>query len=510
MANKNYNPDVLNCIANLSNDEVFTPPELANRMLDLLPQELFQSPSTTFLDPFTKSGVFLREIVKRLERGLADAIPDRQKRIDHILHHQVFGIACTELTSLLARRSVYCSKTANGKYSISKFDTPEGNILYKNIRHTWIGGKCKYCGASQAVYDRGSEAEQYAYMFIHTDNPKQFFNNMKFDVIVGNPPYQMATAGSVESQSTPLYNKFVEQAVKMTAKYLSVVIPARWLNGGFGLDKFRGNMLNNSRIKIMHDYLDSEECFPGVDISGGVCYFLWEMDYRGNCDVYTHRNREVSVANRPLLENGLETFIRQNEAVGIFKKVNHLKESNFDQLVSPRDPYGLNYYENGVEKMFKKMTKESSNDSVGIYYYGWLKDGLRYTERKYITTNKSSVDRYKVMISKAYGERGDYPYFVIGKPFIAKPGTICNMTYLVVGEFGDEKTAQNVASYMRTKFFRYLVNMMKNTQNAYKKVYSLVPLQDFSHPWTDEMLYKKYGLTSDEIAFIESMIRPME
>ena len=510
MLNSNYNPDVLNCIANLSNDEVFTPPELANKMLDLLPQELFRSPKTTFLDPFTKSGVFLREIVKRLDKGLETIIPDRQQRIDHILHHQVFGIACTELTSLLARRSVYCSKQANGPYSISKFSNAEGNILYKNIRHTWVNGKCKYCGASQAVYDRGSEAEQYAYQFIHTDNPKQFFNNMHFDVIVGNPPYQMATAGSVESQSTPLYNKFVEQAIKLSSKHLCMVIPARWLNGGFGLDKFRSDMLKDRKIKIMHDYLDSEECFPGVDISGGVCYFLWEKEYSGNCEVYTHRNREVSVANRPLLEKGLDTFIRQNEAVSIFKKVDHWKESSFEQLVSPRDPYGLNYYENGAEKMFKKMTKEPSDSSVGIYYYGWLKDGIQYTERKYVTTNKSSVDKYKVMISKAYGERGDYPYFVIGKPFIACPGTICNMTYLIVGEFEDEQIAQNVASYMRTKFFRYLVNMMKNTQNAYKKVYSLVPLQDFSHPWTDEMLYKKYGLNEEEIAFVESMIRPME
>ena len=171
--NQNYNPDVLNCLANLSNDEVFTPPELANKMLDLLPQELFQNPNTTFLDPFTKSGVFLREIVKRLDVGLADKIPDRQQRIDHILHKQVFGIAITELTSLLARRSVYCSKDASGKYSISKFTTASGNILYKNIKHTWVNGKCKYCGASQAVYDRGPEAEQYAYMFIHTDNPRR-------------------------------------------------------------------------------------------------------------------------------------------------------------------------------------------------------------------------------------------------------------------------------------------------------------------------------------------------
>ena len=231
MANANYNPDVLNCIANLSNDEVFTPPELANKMLDLLPQELFRSPETTFLDPFTKSGVFLREIVKRLDRGLEQQIPDRQERIDHILHHQVFGIACTELTSLLSRRSVYCSKWANGKYSVSKFDTPEGNILYKNMKHTWVNGKCKYWGASQAVYDRGPEAEQYAYMFIHTDNPSKFFGNMKFDVIIGNPPYQLSDGGGMQTESSsgssmPLYDIFVNQVKKIKARYISMIIPA--------------------------------------------------------------------------------------------------------------------------------------------------------------------------------------------------------------------------------------------------------------------------------------------
>ena len=199
MANNNYNPDVLNCIANLSNDEVFTPPELANKVLNLLPQELFKCPTTTFLDPFSKSGVFLREIVKRLDRGLEDQIPDRQARIDHIMHKQVYGIAITELTSYISRRSLYCSKRANGQYSVSHFDTESGNILYANRSHTWVNGKCKYCGATQSVYDRGLDAEQYAYMFIHSDNPKQFFGDMKFDVIIGNPPYQLSDGGQAAS-----------------------------------------------------------------------------------------------------------------------------------------------------------------------------------------------------------------------------------------------------------------------------------------------------------------------
>lgn len=275
----NYNPDVLNCIANLSNDEVFTPPELANKMLDLLPQELFSNPATTFLDPFTKSGVFLREIVKRLDRGLAHKLPDRQQRIDHIMHHQVFGIAITELTSLIARRSVYCSKDANSQYSISKFDTPAGNILYRNITHTWVNGKCRYCGASQTVYDRGSEAEQYAYQFIHTDHPQQFFNNMQFDVIIGNPPYQLSRASEKTENNgafaSAIYPLFVEQAFKLAPKYICMITPSRWMTkAGQGVsDIWVDKLIASNHFIEVHDYLDASDCFTGVEIKGGVNYF---------------------------------------------------------------------------------------------------------------------------------------------------------------------------------------------------------------------------------------------
>ena len=505
----NYNPDVLSCLANLSNDEVLTAPQLANQVLDLLPQDLFRSPDTKFLDPCTKSGVFLREIAKRLIEGLADVIPDLQERIDHIMHHQLYGIGITRLTALMSRRSLYCSKDASGKYSLSHFDSEEGNIKFDNIQHTWIQGKCQYCGVSQEVYDRDNHLESHAYEFIHIDNPNTLYN-MTFDVIIGNPPYQMSTAGSVESQAIPIYHKFVEQSIKLSPRYLCMITPARWLNGGFGLDNFRNKMLSDEKISIIHDFMDSQECFPGVDISGGICYFLWCKDYHGDTLVYTHRNGIYNVVKRPLLEKGLNTFIRENDAVSILKKAWKDKVDSFDTIVSPRDPFGLNYYENGREIMFKRIEEKPFTNSIKIYYYGWLKDGLKYADRKYVTTYNHVVDKYKVMVSKAYGERGAYPYFIIGKPFIAGPGTCCNMTYLVIGEYDDERTAANVVSYMRTKFFRFLVSIMKNTQNAYKKVYSLVPLQDFSKPWTDEVLYAKYGLTDEEIAFIESMIRPMK
>lgn len=496
-----YNPDVLNCIANLSNDEVFTPPELANKVLDLLPQELFCNPNTTFLDPFTKSGVFLREIVKRLDRGLESQIPDRQERIDHILHKQVFGIAITELTSMLARRSVYCSKKANSQFSISKFDTECGNIIYKNIKHTWENGKCKFCGASQAVYDRGSEAEQYAYMFIHTNNPKIFFPNMKFDVIVGNPPYQMNVGVDKENYAIALYHKFVLQAKKLNPRFLSMIIPARWYAGGRGLDEFRDEMLHDNRISIILDYPNSTDCFPGVDLSGGVCVFLWNNNKnKDEVLIKTYKGGlQTSQMSRPLLEKGLDTFIRHNNAINILRKVQAHKENTFDSIVGPQTPFGF-------VSSFRDFKEQSFPHAITYYTYGYK----GYVSRNQISKNPQWVDTHKVYISKAYGERGDFPYLFLGKPFYGEPESCCSQTYLVIGPFKNKEICDNVITYITTKFFRCMVMLKKNAQDNMCYVFGCVPLQDFSHPWTDEMLYKKYGLTQEEIAFIESMIRPME
>lgn len=495
MKTDTYNPDVLNCLANLSNDEVFTPPSLANQVLDLLPQELFSSPTTTFLDPVSKSGVFLREIVKRLDRGLEAQMPDRRQRIDHILRKQVFGIAITELTAHLSRRSVYCSKNANSDYSVTRFDTEGGNILYRPLRHTWVGGKCRYCGASQEVYDRGDQAEQYAYQFIHTDKPHTLFNNMKFDVIIGNPPYQLSDGGA-RASAKPIYHLFVEQAKKLSPRYLLMIIPARWYAGGKGLDEFRDSMLKDDRLRYLMDYFDATDCFPGIDISGGVCYFLWDRENKGKCLVKNIRGDKVDEMHRYLSD--FSSFIRFNKAISVIEKIKGEREKNFAVQISSRKPFGI---ETNV-----RIRKEKSDNSVFIYAYP--ENG--YINKYNVTLNKGWTEEYKVFISYAYGERGDFPYLVLGKPFFGDIGTCCTETYLVIGPFASKNICENVISYIKTKFFRFLVLLKKNTQHATSKVYSFVPLQDFSHPWTDAMLYKKYGLSDEEIAFIESMIRPME
>jgi len=492
-----YNPDVLNCLANLSSDEVFTPPEIANQMLDLLPDELWHDPEATFLDPATKTGVFLREIAKRLLVGLEDQIPDLQERIDHIFHKQLFGIAITELTSLMARRSLYCSKYPNWRYSVSAFPDASGNIYFRETQHRWVNGRCAFCGASEDLYDRSQGLETHAYAFIHTTRPEEIFN-MKFDVIVGNPPYQLSTGGS-KAQAIPIYDKFVEQAIKLNPRYLTMIIPARWFSGGFGLSKFRKDMLSSDHIRVLHDYVDSTDCFGhGVMIKGGVCYFLWDRDNLGPCHVVTHDKDRITESYRYLHEGSAQVFIRWNQALSIFKKVKSFNEKEFISLVSSQRPFGLPTNYKGNKNPFDNAIKVYQNKGTG------------YISFNDIPNNKELVNTYKFYVSKGYGAGETFPHQILNKPIFGDKGTCCTETYIMIGPFSSIEETRNAMSYFSTRFFRFLVMLVKNTQDALKKVYQFVPMQDFSKPWTDEELYAKYGLTAEEIAFIESMIRPME
>jgi site-specific DNA-methyltransferase (adenine-specific) len=527
------NPDVLTCIANLSNDEVFTPPDFVNQMLDRLATawadandgaNIWADKTVTFLDPFTKSGVFLRQITSRLREGLSDEFPDLHQRVDHILTKQIFGIGITRLTSLIARRSLYCSKWANGKHSIaSSFSDEDGNIWFEPFEHTWTtgsngaGGRCKYCGASRKALDREEGLETHAYAFIHTDNIKTLINeifggDMQFDVIIGNPPYQLEDGGFGTS-AAPIYQHFVEQAKNLNPRLLTMIIPSRWFAGGKGLDEFRESMLTDERVRSIDDYLNASDVFPGVGLKGGVCYFLWDRDNVGPCRVTTHfKDEEPSTTVRALREKGLDIFIRFNEGLSILRKVVEVETGQstslslpegkrFESLVSSRKPFAL-------ETTFKGRVTKRAGDLL-VYQNG----GTGYVARKSITTGTQLIDSWKVFTGRAApgtGNRDTYPHRIISTPFIGEPGSISSETYICIGPFETKKQAESVLSYLSCRLTRLLILLHKPSQDTTKKVYTFVPTQEWTKRWTDDDLYAKYGLSSDEIAFIEKLVRPME
>ena len=493
---RTYNPDVLTCLANLSNDEVLTPPELANQVLDLLPDDLWRDPSVKILDPFCKSGVFLREAAKRFIRGLEDVYPDLQERVDHVMHEQLYGIAITEMTALLSRRSLYCSKFPNGRFSVSEFDGNEGNIRYRNIKHTWREGRCVYCGASQSQYDRDKDLETHAYEFIHTTHPEEIFG-MKFDVIVGNPPYQLSDSGHGMS-AKPIYHLFVEQAKRLNPRYLTMIIPARWYAGGKGLDSFRISMLSDRRVRRLVDFGNSDDVFSGVDIAGGICYFLWDRDHEGDCRVDTVSKDSIETSVRRLDE--FDLFIRSSRAVEIIHKVQRWNQSGryLSDYVSSRKPFGL-------------PTNYQPRDH-GIPCWFVQRLGRRFAANEDVSDPFSLLDKWKFLapptpiagqtdFSKPVG------FFYDGNTRIAEPGECCTESYLVLGAFNTKEECLHFKSYILTKTVRFLLLQTVVSQHVTKKNYRFIPaFSTYDREYTDEYLQSLWGLTKEERSLIEEKI----
>jgi site-specific DNA-methyltransferase (adenine-specific) len=514
------NPDVLSCIANLSNDEVFTPPELANRMLDSLADawaadnggaDIWADKTVTFLDPSTKSGVFLREITSRLTRGLESDIPELQERVDHILTKQVFGIATLYLTSLLARRSLYCSKHARGEHSISKgFVTDAGNIWFERTEHTWVDDRCTYCGANRRDYDRGEGLETHAYAFIHTRDigtrlAEMIGTNMQFDVIIGNPPYQLGQSGggAVGGFAMPIYQEFVRAAKSLDPRFLVMVTPSRWFAGGRGLDEYRSEMLADRRLRKLVDFPDAAEAFPGTQIKGGVSYFLWDSSWSDACQVTTMLGGQPTSPPMSRYLGAYDIVVRRNEAVPILQKVLDRNardgHGNLASKVSAIQPFSIRTNFRGA------ASPKGMATPVRLIGNG----GDTFIERASVPRNDAWIDEWKVLLGAAYGAGDSFPHQIYNYPIIAGPGTACTETYLVIDRFKSQAEAEKFAAYLRTRFVRFLVSLRKYTQHLYNERFQFVPDLPMDRDWDDALLFERYGITESEIAFIESMIRPM-
>jgi len=510
---RSRNPDVLTCIANLSNDEVFTPPEFANRMLDTLTEawaanhggaNIWADKTVKFLDPFTKSGVFLREITSRLTKGLEKEIPNLEKRVNHILTKQVFGIAITQITALLSRRSVYCSKYANGEHSIAKsFSNDEGNIWFKRMEHTWGDTKCEFCGAPRAILERDAELENYAYAFIHTDNIKTrlaeiFGANMQFDVIIGNPPYQQDTGGSGR-QAKPIYHLFVQNAMKLEPRFLSMVVPSRWFAGGMGLLDFREKMLNCGKISQLVDFENASDVFPGVDIAGGICYFLWDRSHNGECIVTNVRADKKQSLKRIL--NEFPIFIRDSRAVTILRQIAKIEKIklNLSQIVSSIRPFGLptNY----------------PPAKAGVPCWFIQKIGRQYAKVEDVSDANGYLDKWKLLIPKApIAGQTDFSkpvrFYHNKNAFIAKPGEICTESYIVACAFPTRDEVLSFKSYLFTKIVRFLILQTVVSQDVNRMNFAFVPAVSFDRIWSDAQLRGKWNISDDDWDYIDSRILP--
>lgn len=490
-------PDILDCLAQLSNDEVPTSPKLACAMLELLPEHVWHDPHYRWLDPFSKSGVFLREIATRLLDGLADWEPDFVDRREHIFRNMLYGAAITEMTGIISRRSVYCAADASSAYSVVRFDDPAGNVPFVPSAHDFNrDGRCRLCNAPEDL-ERGDSRENYAYSFIHGTYPTEEMADMQFDVIVGNPPYQIDSDGN--TRTMPIYQRFVERAIEMNPRYVLMITPSRWFTGGLGLDDFRGRMIADRHLSKLVDNPKLFDCFPGVEIKGGVSYFLWDRDHDGDCEFSTRVNGKISSTMIRDLRAGDGVLIRDNLAASIVEKVCATALPSVEGGFAPQVPFGL-------RTNFSGAVDEPFPGSIPVVYG----NKIGYVRSDQLERLHDWVNRWKVLIPMAGDGHGRDVSYVLGVPIALAPGSACTQTYLIAASFDSEEETKNYAEYMTTKLYRFLVLQRKITQHLTPDRFRFVPMLDMTRAWTDEQLYDHFDLTADEREYIESKIAPRE
>lgn len=506
LAKQQHFPDVLATLAQLPNDEVFTPPKIANAMLDILPDEVWSNPDYRWLDPATKSGVFLREIFKRLMVGLRSWQPDPSIRREHILRTMLYGAAITSLSADIARRSVYQTKDATGagvvdtaiESQVVTFDDPDGNIKYVQTEHTLDKNnrECIVCKAPVGLIRQ--DREHFAYSFTHKTYPTKEIADMKFDVIVGNPPYQIGVEGNTRTK--PIYQQFIMRAIEMAPKYVLLITPSRWFTGGLGLDGFRRTMLSDRHLAKIVDNPKLFDVFPQVEIKGGVSYFLWDRDHDGDCEFSTRIDGTIISTMTRDLREGRGVLVRDNQAGAIVSKVERAGEATIESWISSQKPFGLlsnfsDYYDSarsGSIRLYKRDRAET------------------YIDRSQVTQGRDLIDKWKVLTPEAADGHGRVPAAVTGYPFVAEPGSACTQTFLVAGAFDSQEVAEFYAVYLRTRFVRFLVHQRKASHHTTSETYRFVPAVPLDRAWTDATLFERYKLTPSEISYIESQIKSLD
>ncbi len=496
-------PDILDVIAALSSDAVPTPPVLARALLDLLPEDVWSNPDYKWLDPATKSGSILREVARRLMDGLAHWQPNPDKRAEHILRNMLFGCGVTQVHAEMTRRSVYVSRDATGPHAIVRFDDEEGNLPFLAAEHKFQTrkgkptGSCIICGAPFGL-ERGDNRENYAYAFIHGAYPTEEMKSMQFDVIVGNPPYQVGTEG-FGSTASSIYQLFVERAVALDPKYLAMIIPSRWFTGGKGLDDFRSRMIHDRHLARLVDNPKLFDCFPGVEIKGGVCYFLRDRDHQGDCEFSTRIDGQIVSTMARDLRKGDGVLMRDNRAMSIVDKVTQQSTMRVEEICTVTKPFGLTMRSN-----YRGSVPEPFEGAVPLIYVSHV----GYSRPDQIQRNHEWIDRWKVLLPMAGDGHGREVSYVLGEPIALAPGSACTQTYFIAGMFDTREETENYANFLTTKFVRFLVLQRKSTQHVTSDRFRFVPLLDMTRPWTDEDLYNHFGLSDDEREYIEASIHP--